>query len=350
MSDLIDYCKEGNVSAVEQFLKDNPEIFELDEDEWTYLFNHDEEGRTAFYFACWGGHTEVVQLFLDSVSNSKSTTLNPTMLITRTNYGNWNALHCAFWYGYTEIAKLLLDQLSPREIVKVFNKYPKHGKTPLHIACKSKRTEVVQLVLNNPIYLKLVKEQTAVGWSLLYHASIDGNTEIMKLILDYILRLEIPKLKLGLIIGEEDHTDRTILHHACFKGFTEIVKLLLDLLPDFILKKMMDKQNDCDRNPFHSACIFNRIEVVHLLLDYSRDSEELKKMISEKDDCGWTAFHYACKNGCIKTVQLLLTHQQSSMLFCEQDDKEKIALDYAYDNGCFEIIQLLERHIDNMKI
>ncbi|XP_035658155.1 death-associated protein kinase 1-like [Branchiostoma floridae] len=87
----------------------------------------------------------------------------------------------------------------------------------------------------------------------------------------------------------------TALHEASGNGNTEIVKLLLQHDAD------VEARDSYGRTALHVACITGNTEIVKLLLQHDADVEA-------RDNYGWTALHVASMAGNTEIVKLLFQH------------------------------------------
>jgi len=118
-----------------------------------------ETGWNLMHWACYGGHTQIVKLFLDYDSN----------LNIETNDG-WTSLQLAAFKNHIEVAKVLLA----KKIVDI-NQITSKG-TALHIAAKNARPEMVTLLLENKADPGLRDEQNALP------LDVASNDKIIELI------------------------------------------------------------------------------------------------------------------------------------------------------------------------
>jgi len=109
----------------------------------------------------------------------------------------------------------------------------------------------------------------------LHFAAIEGNTEIVKLLLETVSEEGQDKL-IEFVMKENGHK-LTALHFAAYKGHEEIVKLLLKTFSkkSKLIEYVM-KENDNKSTALHFAAHKGRDEIVNLLLSPFPDSEAKK--------------------------------------------------------------------------
>ena len=133
------------------------------------------------------------------------------------------------------------------------------GWTPLMVACRSGKTKIVQLFLEN-------YDKEEIGWN---DQDMDGNTLFMMAckrrstgVVKFLLNNEEKSIDLD----ARDNNGYTPFMIACMKGYEEIVKLLLNHTIDFNAKVFQGYTN---RTACNLAIKNERRNVVRLLLRYS---------------------------------------------------------------------------------
>ena len=167
-------CQNGETKVVELLLERcNPEESELN--------IKDEDGWTAFFWACNKGHKDVVKLLLDS---SERIELN-----ARTNNGN-TAFMTSCKNGHKNVVQLLLDYSERIEL----NKSNIKGNTAFMIACFRVHKDVVQLLLDLSDRIELNARKNN-GRTAFMIACRSGNKDLVKLLLDYseVIDINIPE-------------------------------------------------------------------------------------------------------------------------------------------------------------
>merc|ERR1712029_8788 len=94
----------------------------------------------------------------------------------------WTAWHWACYYGQTETAQLIIQ--NSKEFDIDLNAKNDDGVTALHLACKNGRTETAQLIIKNSkdFGIDLNAENNS-GWTAWHDACYNGETETVQMIL-----------------------------------------------------------------------------------------------------------------------------------------------------------------------
>ncbi|KAF3481765.1 uncharacterized protein GIQ15_04524 [Arthroderma uncinatum] len=156
-----------------------------------------EDKWTALHWAARSGSNEIVSILLDSKARTES----------RTKISSWTPLHLASKEGHYEIVKLLLDSKANVEAEDA------QGRTPLYLACLSRKETVVQLLLSHTnkadanVYTKLELMP-------LHCASKLGYIEIVEVLIGYS------------DINARDGLGYTALDVAIIKGHQSVADLL----------------------------------------------------------------------------------------------------------------------------
>ena len=259
------------------------------------------------------------------------------------------------------------------------------GMTPLHIACREIKLDVVQhLVKCSPNLADFcdVYDDLEVHLACRHKDDIDLLNKLVNKV-----NVNVPKCKSHAIIGYDKDTP---LHTACSYGNPPAIELLTKLNCDYTLKnsegmlplhlacsrslecvKLLHIQKDDVRiqdkrgnTPLHWACERNLSEVVNYLLsNFSCDitienkkgelplhlscahSLETVLMVLECDaNCqtanGDTPLHIACKAGIIDVVQYLVTKCNCSPSMAKRNMYGKLPVHYACEHS-LEMVKLV---------
>lgn len=166
------------------------------------------------------------------------------------------------------------------------------------------------------------------GDTPLHEACLSGETKIVELILE--------KMKKG---GEvnlllPNDKELTPLHIACREGYVDIVKLLLKYA--FHQRdKLVEAQDNEQGTPLHLACENgqkgNDVIVQTLLLNNAD--------IFARMENGVTPMHVAANFGHVNVMKML--HSSGEKIFDEVDDDDQVPLHYAAENNQIEMIRYL---------
>jgi len=179
----------------------------------------------------------------------------------------------------------------------------KYGETPLCTAADNGKTEIVKLLLEDPLKRVDVNKADTSGWTPLYAAAEHGHPAIVKLLLeDPLKRADVNK---------ENDLGLTPLIAAA-NGRTEIVKLLLEKRVD------VNKASNSGWTPLYLAASWGKTEIVKLLLE---DPEKRVDVNKAHNFNGYTPLRAAAERGHTAIVKLLLEDPRTVV-----DQKTKDAL------------------------
>uniref|UniRef100_A0A1X7TEX4 Ion transport domain-containing protein n=1 Tax=Amphimedon queenslandica TaxID=400682 RepID=A0A1X7TEX4_AMPQE len=295
--------------------------------------------RTPLGMACIEGYTEVVKLLLEYKADVNVTDENED-----------TPLGMACVKGCKEVVELLLKHgakvnhtningrfkallLISLNLVDAKNSRLKH--TPLVMACKRGRKEVVELLLKQDgVDVNATDERNNTPLGI---ACIKGHTEIVKLLLKQDknnIKNTNTKTPTGIPlcmarakgqpkrvdINHKNAENRTPLGSACHEGRTEIVKLLLE--QDGVNVNATDKDS-C--TALQIAFMKQHTEIFELLLKH----KGVDVNVTDKDNL--TILHSACERGHTETVELLMKREDIDVTKCNKDGLN--ALDIAVERG-----------------
>ncbi|KAM9584175.1 caskin-1 isoform 1-T1 [Trichechus inunguis] len=199
-----------------------------------------------------------------------------------------------------------------------------------------------------------VNFQDADGFSALHHAALNGNTELISLLLDAQAAVDI-----------KDNKGMRPLHYAAWQGRKEPMKLVLKAgsavnvpsdeghIPlhlaaqhghyDVSEMLLQHQSNPCivdnsGKTPLDLACEFGRVGVVQLLLSSNMCAALLEPRPGDTTDPNGTSpLHLAAKNGHIDIIRLLL----QAGIDINRQTKSGTALHEAALCGKTEVVRLL---------
>ena len=265
----------------------------------------------TLHWACLGGHTDIVQLFI-----ARGAPIN-------------DELNIASLAGHVETVKLLLDHGAQ------VNLQDKNGVSPLISASYTGSVGSVKYLFS-PDQID-INNYNNYDLSTFIRSSVEGHAETIKLLLDH-----------GAQVNMQGNDENLFpLAAACFSGSTETVRLLLDhgaeaktqdnsalflasiLGHAQIAKLLLDHRADVNGKDINTgmsllnlACLTAGNLLKHLFYEIGRlpmaSVEEHAKTIevllrggaqvNVQDDSGYFPLLLASATGCTKTVKLLLDH------------------------------------------
>ena len=233
-----------------------------------YVNASDYSGNTPLHIACNNNKTSIVKFFTD-MSICDQFVLNKD---------KENPLHLSC-KGSLETVKLLT--ITVEHLLQISSS----GLTPLHIACKCNKLDIVQYLL------EVMKEHGLDISSVVDRGTVHplklacetGNAQLVKFLIDK-----------GVNMFDKLPDGNTILHIACSVGSLEMVKYLIDSGHDTLIT------NSRKEFPLHIACTKN-LGLVEIT-SYKCGAAELEARIVN----GLTPLHLAVSNGLFDVVKYLV--------------------------------------------
>nr|XP_039257501.1 uncharacterized protein LOC120334115 isoform X1 [Styela clava] len=136
------------------------------------------------------------------------------------------------------------------------------------------------------------------------------------------------KIRVGAHVNCQDQNGYTPLHHASLNGHSDIVQLLLDVGASVNTK---DKNGS---RPLHLAAWNGKSEIVKILLTNGPNFASVNEQNADKE----TALHCAAQHGHRESVKILLDNHADPEL---RNIRDESALDLASQYGRLEVVRLL---------
>jgi ankyrin repeat protein len=241
-------------------------------------------------------------------------------------------LHLAAKAGRTQMVHLLLQAGA-----KVSRDYsapetPIDRKTPLHMAAKAGHTPVVQLLIdagadcNEPTVPTVGYEK-----SPLHLAAVRGHIDVARVLLSKGANVNQKDAYVDRLPGsnKDQIRGKTPLNGAVEQGHEALVRLLLDNGAD------ISATHEAGRTALHQSACAGHVNLVGLLIRRGID-------VSTKDTFGRTALHYAANKGQADIVRILLEHNADVLA---EDTIGNTAVHEAARLECESVLRILLERI-----
>ena len=280
---------------------------------------HGNNRETALHSAAWYGDLEIVRVLLDYKIDVNARSLLKNWIavhdVSKGPHSGWTLPpHCGPQL-LPDIARLLLEQVSN------VNVRADDGKTPLHLAARYGRVEVVRVLLEHGASVGAEDNE---GKNSLHLAAISGSVDTVRVLLE-------PEH--GANVSAEDNEGKTPLHLAANSGRDEVVRVLFEHGANVSVE---DNQG---RTPLHLAAISGSVDTVRVLLEHGAN-------VGAKDNEGRTPLHAAADSWGVEVVRVLLEHGAN---VGAEDNNGRTAFQIASDASMRgfrndRIIKLLSEH------
>ena len=257
-----------------------------------------------------------------ATSNNRTSTKESTANTSTTDSKGETALHKACRDGQTDHVKRLLQKGANPLATNNQND------TCLHITCFAGHLDILKILLKHVGWEK-INVKGCFDFSLLHSASIGGNVEIVR----YLLQ---PDVGLNVFVGVKDMYGNSPIHQASEFGH---VNVITELLKHFTI----EEKGYINMTPLLSACKSGSIEAVQFLLDQSAD-------VTAKDDHGDTCIHWCCSEDGAEKKNSQEFVAFVEMLFAKgadvkaKNENSDTCLHYACQYGHFELVKMLLTH------
>ncbi len=221
----------------------------------------DSNGWTALHYACQYGDFESVKILIDTNAN-----------ITAFSNNQRTPLHLASKMNRIEIVKYLTDKILALKNgmnTKFLNAKDDHGCTPSHLAAKEGNKECLEILLTKGADLYAVD---LCGWNILHYASFHARKDTIRFICKYDADYDIlqntkntqNKLPIEILSNYNLKPYFISLWHAAREGDLDMTKRLIVNENQNPNEPTFFEQN----TPLHLAVLNNHYLEVRLLLEY----------------------------------------------------------------------------------
>lgn len=209
-------------------------------------------------------------------------------------------MHLACRSGNLHAAAILLKTYG----IKVLSYKNKSTGTPLHDACLSGHTEVVEKIINSLNYFdkdclyKYLMKINSENKTPLHLACHEGHFPIVKKILQESADEDRDKL-----LRMTDNEGNLPFHLACVSENEEIVQELI-----VYYREIVKDHNEAGLSPLHIVAAMGNVKLATLLINgYKRDNVSFTGIDKNiVDASNWTPLHFAAKNGHTEMVKSLI--------------------------------------------
>jgi ankyrin repeat protein len=273
-------CKNGNLEAVKQLLKD------MD----------DNQKEATLSFSVQFDQVEIAKLMIENGAK-----------VNRTNDdGSWTYLHTSSRSGCVEMVKLLIDNGA---IINYDKETDSKYFTPLHVACIEGKYEVAKILVEHGIDVNRIDKCNCTA---IYTASDRGFLDIVKLLVANGAKIE------------EEIYKRSALYSACHSGHIDVVEFLLENGAD-IHAKNINGWTSLQISIYHNqleltsllfkngATLQETEDDIHMLTYLNIGNLDMAKLLMENgadvnktDEHGYTLLGYAVHSGHFDLTKLLL--------------------------------------------
>ena len=257
--------------------------------------------KDQIFYACIDAPLALVEILVER-SDTKELNVKKRDPGNEHGYGlgeGHTPLMIACKYGRHDVVKVLLEY-SERKAIEL-NSTNCSKMNAFMIACSYGHTDIVKTFLDyqggTPIN---VNAQSYEGWTGFMSACGGRHQDVIKLLMDYSESKSID-------LNAKTNHGTTAFMTCCASSKYQPVKFILD----YPNNHSIDFNARCtyefheDMSPFMFACRYGNTNIVKLIIDYS-ESKSIDLNARTKD--GETAFDLACQFGKIDVVQLLLDH------------------------------------------
>ena len=199
---------------------------------------------------------------------------NPEIVNARGGIQKSTLLHRCAKNNFPRLVKFLLEKGAEQKL-------DIHGNYPLHYACITGATDIVQSLLGSKVSIEARNFEGEKPANL---AARCGNMEVLLYLLEQGAT------------GEEGYHNNTVLHSAAEKGHLHIIQKLVE-------KGGFDinEENDLGETPLHIAAGYARggLDTIKFLLNSGADISKITKS-------GRGAAHYAADTGSLEAMKFLI--------------------------------------------
>ncbi len=333
-ADAVNAAKLDNV-LLQEILNQNPGFVKL----------KDKNGWTILHEATRIGNTESVKVILEYADNDDinvRTIANVTALDLAIVTRKQELIDMLTSKGSVE--SLLKDQdetfktlnETRKEVAKVGEAKVQYTQADAVISAREDHVLLKKILNQNPGFVKLKDKN---GWTILHEATRTGNTESVKVILEYADNDDIN--------FRTSSTNTTALDLARDARKQEIIDMLaskggVESLPenqDEVIETLNETRKDAKVQYTQADAVIAAREDHVLLKEVLNQNPGFVKL---KDNNGWMILHEASRAGNIEAVKLILDYMDDEDDINVRTSSGKSPLWYAKKSGREDIVKVLE--------
>jgi len=247
----------------------------------------DDKDYSAIHIAVLSGNLKFIKVLLEKGVN-----------VNEMNYNGNTPLHIAAKKGKDEIIRFLIEHcIDPKN---------NENQTPLHLAVYKNNLQAVKILIENTAD---INAQDSHKSTPLHIEILSGNHEFIKVLLEK-----------GANVNEKNCNGNTPLHIDVKKGKDEIIR--------FLIEHCIDPKNNENQTPLHLAVYKNNLQAVKILIENTAD-------INAQDSHKLTPLHIAAKFGYCEIVKFLLEKDADVSI---KDDEENTPYDLTINEDIQDMI------------
>ncbi len=251
-----------------------------------------------------------------------------------TKHNGWTPLMYACEKGHFTCVSEFVDFFKNHDVPmhKILLERNKEGSTALYLACRSKSTEIVRVLLD---YGADANSSNTNMRKPVHACAMQGCAEALDLLLAAGASVDLNLAR--------DSSGSTIWHEAAMHGQLMFIKHIQqnDLIPRLPGSRQDVGRDRGGRHPLHYAALNGHYEIVDYLITVLQ-SEEKIDTIDVVDVDGATALHLACIHGHTKVVQSLVSAGANASLRTAVGSNTPLECALKWGNGeCGKILSLI---------
>ena len=306
-------------------------------------------GKTPLEWAAYRGKKDMIRHLLETMSDNQRYDL-----LKVKPFAEKTPLHWAVHGNHPEVVKSLLSQFetsAQAHLKRLLQARDSAGRTVLIWAVEKGSRETIYALLDAisaaNLKRRLLFMTDTGGQTVLHYAASRGQEDIMKLIHGH---LDTPKDDNSWLIKRQDCLGISPLLLAILQGNFDIVKLIIHSIPARVLVDLLLMKDDCGASCILAASWQSKANELFAELLASLSYDQRYQVLAETDkDYGWTVIHWAAWKARTELINMLcglLLADQWYQLLQVVDDGGRTALHVAkltYHLGNTEVVSTFQK-------